>query len=99
MNYLNKKLINFWYNQSKKIEWVKFPNQVLKKSKNKFIWFPDGKLNVYDNCITKNLELNKSAIITIDKKKNLNHYSYSDVDSLVDKLINFLKEKKKLTKS
>ena len=46
---------------------------------NYFKWFPDGKINLYENCITRHLKKNKNktAIIAIDKNKILKNQKLS----------------------
>ncbi len=59
-------LNQFWLKQSKLIVWDKTPKIAFKKkSQNRINWFPDGKLNIFKNCITNNLALGL-------KKKNSN---------------------------
>ena len=99
-----KKEITYWLKYAKKLYWSKFPSKTCVKKKNSYSWFGDGKLNVYYNCITKNI-LNgfgkKDAIITVDLKHNIKKFSYYDIDILVknfcirlEKYKNKLKKKK-----
>ena len=63
----------YWLLQSKLLTWFNKPAIAFKKNKNNSCdWFPDGKLNVYHNCVTKNIESglgNKIAIYCINKKE------------------------------
>ena len=63
----------FWLKQSNLFSWNKKPSIAFKKKKNNFVeWYPDGKINYYYNCITKNIESglgNKIAIHTVTKEK------------------------------
>ena len=46
----------FWLKQSNLFSWNKKPSIAFKKKKNNFVeWYPDGKINSYYNCITKNI--------------------------------------------
>ena len=57
---------NFWLKQSKLIHWHKKPSFAFKKKNNNFVeWYPDGKVNIFHNCVTKNLELNLGKKIAI----------------------------------
>ena len=47
---------SFWINQSKNICWGNKPKVAFKKKQNNFSWFPDGKLNVYQNCVSENIK-------------------------------------------
>ena len=78
----NKK---FWLkNVTKLLSWKKIPKIEYLRFNNYFKWFPDGKINLYENCITRHLKKkkNKTAIITIDKDKSLKKYSFQDVHLL-----------------
>ena len=96
------KINNFWLMQSKLVEWYQKPSFAYKKKKNNYVdWYPDGKLNIFHNCITKNLELGlgkKVAIHFINKKKQLKSYTYIEMNEKINSfsniLINELKHKK-----
>ena len=80
--YLQKSNILFWNNK---------PQEILKIAKNnKYIWFPDGKLNLYENCISKNLKKNKIAIITVNSEKKIKKYSYQQLDKKVNRMAEYL---------
>ena len=80
---MKKAAKNFWKLKSNLIAWSKKPKKVLLK---KNIWYPDGKLNIYHNCIENKIAKygNKVAIYTIDNSKNINQYSYNQVYNLVE---------------
>ena len=65
----------YWLKQSKLVEWYQKPSFSFIKKKNNYIdWYPDGKFNVFHNCITRNLELGlgkKVAIHCVNKKKQI----------------------------
>ena len=47
---------NFWLKQSNLIDWHFQPTIIYKKKSNNHIdWYPNGKLNIFHNCITKNI--------------------------------------------
>ena len=46
---------NFWKQKLDLIYWKKKPKKIFSfDSNNKYKWFDDGKLNIYENCIEKN---------------------------------------------
>ena len=55
MNY-----IKFWEKKLNLLKWQNTPKIIL--DKNKKIWFSDGKINVYENCILKNDEFLKLSL-------------------------------------
>ena len=89
----------FWLKQSNLFSWNKKPSIAFKKKKNNFVeWYPDGKINSYYNCITKNIESglgNKIAIHTVTKEKKFSKYSYNDINSKVNYFCSVLKLKLK----
>lgn len=101
---INKNFKKYYLNQSKKLQWVKKPKKIIKiLGKNKYIWFPDGKINLYQNCVSNHLkgaDKNKIAIITINEKKKIKKYSYIQIDKKVNNTANYLKNnsKKKILK-
>jgi propionyl-CoA synthetase len=47
----------FWKKQAQKIDWFKFPEQILSEGENDYPqWFSDGKLNMCYLCIDKHIE-------------------------------------------
>ena len=54
------------------IYWKKKPKKIINKNRinNQYIWFKDGKLDIYYNIITRNISKglkNKTAIIFVSK--------------------------------
>lgn len=96
---MNSQLLNFWKKKTDCLTWHNKPQKIYLKKKNfYFKWFEDGSLNVFTNCITKNIESglgNKIAIITIDDYQNIKYYSFNDIDNYVDNFCLFLKTKLK----
>ena len=88
---------NYWLKQAQLITWEKKPNKELRvKKNNHYEYFPDGKLNLYENLIENNLLNglgNKTAIITVDKEKNIQKYTYNEIDQKVNFFSNFLLNK------
>ena len=65
-------LIEYWSKKKNIIFWKKKPTNILKKIKeNRYAWFSDGELNIYNNCIEKNLEKSssKTAAIFVDQNQ------------------------------
>ena len=72
---ITNKFRKYYLQKSNILIWKKKPEEILRIEKNnKYIWFPDGKINLYENCISKNLKKNKIAIITVNTKKNKKIY-------------------------
>ncbi len=90
---------NFWLKQSKLVEWYKKPSIAFKRKRNNFIeWFPDGKLNIFYNCITKNIKLNlgeKIAIYFVNENQEIKSFTYNDLDKKVKCFSNFILQKLK----
>ena len=99
---LNQNFHKYYLYQSLKINWGKKPsNSVNLKKGNKFEWFPDGKLNLYQNCVSDHLKLfkKKFAIISIDKNNIIKKYTYAELDNLVSKMSEYIFLKKKNKKN
>lgn len=96
---------DFWLKQSKLIDWNKKPTVAFKKKNNNFVeWFPDGKINIFHNCVTKNLELNlgnKIAIYFVNENKEIQSYTYRELEKMVDIFSNIILKslKKKVSNS
>ena len=77
---------NFWIESSKIIDWVKKPELSYIKKRNNFLkWFPGAKIDVFHNCITKNISFGKKdkiAIHYINKNKNIKSYTYKQLYNL-----------------
>ena len=86
MAFLNPKinLKEYWQRQSKILIWQKKPSTVFIKKNNRLKWFPDGKLNVYENCISNKLENKKEILIFVDKFNNITKLSAKEVDRKVN---------------
>lgn len=92
-------LKKYWINKKNLIKWQKEPKiAYLKRPNNKTIWFPDGKLNVAQNCLESVRDNKKLAIITIDKNKNIEKYTYSQIFGMVNEFSNFLEKLDKKAK-
>ena len=95
MQNFNTNFKNYYLRQLEKLVWFKKPKTILvKKNDNRYDWFPDGKINVYDNCITNNLKKNpyKIALITINEKDQINKINFKKIDDLVNLLELYLKK-------
>jgi acetyl-CoA synthetase len=93
MENFKKKNNDFWLKNSELVKWYKRPNKAVIKKNNKFIWYPDAKLNVYYNCITANIEsgLNKKiALYVVNNKKQVKTYTYENLDYKISIFLNWL---------
>ncbi len=85
---MKKSINDFWLKQSNLLSWSSKPTFSYKKKKdNYFDWYPDGKINVYDNCISNNIKLGlgkKIAIHCIDKNKKIKNYTYDEINKKVN---------------
>ena len=88
---------NFWVKSSEIIDWIIKPQNPFRKKNNNFItWFPDAKLNIFENCISKHYKSdnkNKTAIFYLNKKKKIKSYSYTQLYYLVNNFAKILKKK------
>lgn len=92
---------NNWLKYKNLIKWNKIPIIEKQKTKNKYSWFPDGKLNIAYNCIKKNVETNpnKIALCLVNPNYKVNNLTYLELLSLVEKFSYFLKKKLKKNKN
>ncbi len=94
---------NFWLKQSRLIEWHITPKIAFKKKSNNFVeWFPDGKVNIFYNCITKNLNNKlgkKVAIYFVNEKKEISSFTYEQIDKKVSLFCNIILENLKKKKN
>jgi len=88
---ITNKFRKYYLQKSNILIWKKKPEEILRIEKNnKYIWFPDGKINLYEKCISKNLKKNKIAIITINSKKKIKKYTFQHLDQKVNHMANYL---------
>ena len=99
MNITNQNKI-FWKNKANLLKWEKIPNKIFQKKNNHPLWYSDGKIDIYQNLISRNVKLNpkKIAIITVNKNNEIKNYSYQEIDLLVNSFLNKLYLKKKIIK-
>jgi acetyl-CoA synthetase len=84
---INKTSLNFWFNKKNLISWYKKPKKIISKNRNYYNWFPDGKLNIYYNCIKRHLTEgygNKTAIITIGENWSEERISYNQLNNYIE---------------
>ncbi len=78
----------FWLKTSQMIIWDKKPKIAFRKKNGNYIdWFPDGKLNIFNNCITNNLKSktrNKVAIYNVNKNKEITSFSYQSLNNIIN---------------
>jgi acetyl-CoA synthetase len=92
----SKKFKNYYLRESQKLTWKVNPKNTIKILKdNKYKWFPDGKINLFQNCIEDHINnglKNKIAIIIVDKNKNIKKYTYSQINSRVNSISFYLEK-------
>ena len=85
---MNNQSKKFWIDKSKLIEWQNKPKKIYKIKKNFHTdWYPDGKLNVYDNCVSRHIKNDiskKISLITVNTDKKYHKYTYQELDNLVN---------------
>lgn len=89
----NYNLKKFWAKKQYILDWFSPSKIVLKKNNQNYIWFNDGKINLFYNCVEKNIleqKSNKIAIITVNHKCEINNYSYLDLDKKIDTFCSFV---------
>lgn len=80
---------DFWLKKLNHLVWRKKPKKsLLLKKNNSPMWFPDGELNLLDNCFNKKNK-KKIAIYFFDKEKKLSKFSYFELENIV---YNFISE-------
>lgn len=93
---MNTQLKKFWIEKSNLIIWKIKPKKVLNYKKYNYKdWFPDAKLNIYENCISANLKKGlskKTALITVDANKQIKKYTFEEIDDLVNNFCLNVKE-------
>ena len=90
MTFLNPKinLKKYWKKKIDTLIWQKKPNKIIEKKNNRLIWFPDGKLNVYENCIANRLNEKKPCIIFVDQNNKILKLTAKEIDHKVNYLSN-----------
>ena len=87
----------FWKTYAdEKIEWISPYDKVLDESNAPFYqWFTNGKLNVSNQCIDRHLatKADQNAIVFEGDKGDVEHITYAQLSSRVNKMANLLKNK------
>jgi len=89
----NYNLKKFWAKKQYILDWFKPSKIVLKKNNQNYTWFNDGKINLFYNCVEKNIlekKSNKIAIITVNQKCEINKFSYLELDKKIDTFCSFV---------
>ncbi len=95
MHKLKQNFLKYYLTESEKLNWKTKPKKIIKyHDNNKFEWFPDGKINVYQNCISDHVKKNKSkiALITVGADKKIKNYKYFEIDKKVNHMSAYLKK-------
>ena len=97
-----KKLEQFWLKYTKKLIWNKLPKKgYLKFKNNKIGWFPDGQLNVFENCIQRHIDEGigeKIAVFYVNEKSEIRSYSFYEIKTLVNRFVNLITSIKNIKK-
>ena len=85
---------NYWIKRANNLIWKKAPKLGCKKTKGKYYWFNDGKINIAENCLLNknNKQNNKTAIIFIDKKKKVKAVNYRQLTRKVHNFASFIND-------
>ncbi len=89
--------IKFWEEAANDLHWFKKWDQVFDDSKKPFFkWFVGGKCNLAYNALDRHIEegkiLNKKAIIWEDESGRVRKFTYLELYTEVNKLVNALRE-------
>lgn len=84
-----KKIENFWLKESKHLQWKSKNEKVLKfyKTKPQWKWFNNWKINIYENCITRNINKgygNKTCISFIENENKITNLSFLSISKMSD---------------
>jgi len=94
---MQDQLKKFWKKKSNIIFWNKKPNKIFSSQKNYFFkWFEDGKLNVFSNCVIENINnglADKVAIVTVNKDKKIEKFTYKELENFVNNFSHLLIKK------
>ena len=83
---------NYWLREAKKSSMEEKPQILFKRNKDNVLSFPDGTLNVSENCLDIHLGTSKAkqtALITINKELCIERYSYEELYNAVNNLTRF----------
>jgi len=84
----------FWLKTSQLVFWDYKPKKALKKKNKHYVeWFPDGKLNIFHNCININILRglgNKIAIYNVSKEKKITSHTYNDLSKIINNFSSYL---------
>ena len=84
----------FWLKQAELLQWYQIPSFSYKKKKDNYIdWYPDGKINIFDNCISENIKIGlgkKIAIRCVNKEKQIKSYTYDAINKITNSFSDIL---------
>ncbi len=92
---------NYWLQKAKILKWEKFPNKIFLRKKHSVHWFSDGKINLFNNCILKNILNglgNKTAVIYLNENKEISRFTYNDLLYEINRFCAFLENIKSIRK-
>ena len=85
---------HYWLHKAKILEWENFPKKSVSRKKTSIHWYSDGKINIFKNCILKNIKngfKNKTAIIYLDENKKVKKFTYNEILFEINRFCDFLK--------
>ena len=85
---------DYWLHKAKILEWEKVPKKSVSRKKTSIHWYSDGKINIFKNCILKNIKngfKNKTAIIFLDENKKVKRFTYNEILFEINRFCTFLK--------
>ncbi|OGZ17795.1 MAG: acetyl-coenzyme A synthetase, partial [Candidatus Nealsonbacteria bacterium RBG_13_36_15] len=92
----NKDPVKFWEKLANELLWQKKWGKAFEHNPPYFKWFVDGKINITENCLDKNLKKNKDKIAIIWEPEPLEEkerrFTYYDLYLEVNKFANTLKK-------
>jgi acetyl-CoA synthetase len=92
-----KSFNNYWKSKSTLVDWYKSPVDICSfdNKYKRYIWYKDGKINIYYNCVEKHLPYlkDKCAIKYLDKQNNLKELTYHELYLKVEHFSIFLRNK------
>lgn len=89
----NYNLKEFWKKKQYILDWFVKSKTILKKNNRHYVWYGDSKINLFYNCVEKNIlniNPNKIAIIIINSSGRIHKYSYLKLSKEIDKFCSFL---------
>ena len=90
------KNVEFWKEESNKINWIKSPNNILSKNEQGFYqWFADGELNMSQLCLDYHIDAGRGEKVALIYDSpvtfTIQNFTYNELKRLVEKFAGGLK--------